>query len=71
MTQVKNIKYRKMTREEQIPIIKHFAAHSVLLMTNLDESVSFLVISEVRSPDYIAKSVIFSDFSFATALALR
>lgn len=36
MTRVKNIKNRKMTREEQIPIIKQFEAHSLLMMTSLD-----------------------------------
>ena len=36
MTRVKNIKNRKMTREEQIPIIKQFEAHSLLMMSSLD-----------------------------------
>ena len=36
MTRVKNIKNRKMTREEQIPIIKQFEAHSFLMMSSLD-----------------------------------
>ena len=36
MTRVKNINNRKMTREEQIPIIKQFEAHSLLMMTSLD-----------------------------------
>ena len=36
MTRVKNINNRKMTREEQIPIIKQFEAHSLLMMSSLD-----------------------------------